>query len=54
MDNRLRREQAVRAQDVLVEVDYIEDDINALIDDAYNLLADAIDRLTIILDEEED
>lgn len=54
MDNRLRREIAARAQDMLVEMDYAEDDINRLIDDAYDALTDAIDLLMIILDEEED
>ncbi len=53
VDNRLRRELAVEAVDKLIQIDYVKDDINMLIDDAYNLLEDAIDQLTAILDEEE-
>ena len=53
MDNRLRREIAVQAMDKLVEMDYTNDNINALIDDAYNMLEEAIDMLTTVIDEEE-
>ena len=53
MDNRERRSVLIRAMDTIVEIPYIKDDVNAMIDDAYNLLEETVEMLTTILDEEE-
>ncbi|GAF98287.1 unnamed protein product [marine sediment metagenome] len=53
MDNRERKEHVLSALDRLMDVQYIDDDINTLIDDAYNLLDEAAGLLTLILEEED-
>ncbi len=54
MDNRERRAILVRAMDTIMEIPFMKDDINDMIDEAYNALDLIVEVLADRIDEEED